>query len=1171
MVLNKIKNPLTGRFVLKTGRVGKSILKERKQKRDAKRQEKIAKKLINRLEQIEQIETKKKNIKMTKNEIAKLSEDIKNVIGIQTNLLNNDVDNFDIGSFENETKARYNLMTNGSIKAGFELSKYGGLEQKEVKKMMGLLDVMSIKGNVLFIITLDDAMKTEKYFTLNKQNRDQIIRILSNGGLYDANYAGHGSDVIVEAFGSGVYNIRVEQISDNKKSLFGKRSDSALFFKRINTSIIDLSKYQIIRKSDPIELIDEHCLIYAFRKLNIPEKYIMSVTSHFETGAYIAKASLHEIAKIIKRNIIVRQYARDTGNKSGISQKKQNFKVNEEYETIELCIYDDHYFVYEKMDITEYAIKNYEKLKNIENFKNINKILIKNGKPYYTRTSTGMADNLFVIRQLDLQGYFKDDETLKKTAMATTTENKISLENIENEQKLYEYKPKEDEEATIFFADTETDTSEEHTPLMIGCAKMRDENTLWSVRIFERSDSLHNMVCRFLDYVIQQSKTEKIYVYFHNLKYDLMVLLANIYLMDSPCEKDGQIYSVKVLYKKRIIEFRDTYKLIPCALSEFCETFKLPEDLKKKEYIGYGYYRTSNQPQDKEDKQTKHDKENVKIGEYIKHLKDKDIIPFMKLITEDDGLLFGYDHDKKTFKAWDYYKHYLRYDVFVLMEGMRVFKNSINQMTEGKMNLFNYLTISSLTYSFFSCKGSFDGMYSVTGQLRDFIGESVKGGRVCANTKYERKVIVGKTSDYDSVSCYSSSIVRLCKEWGFAKGKCKKLNSMSELKEDYYYIIKIRINKINKHQQMPFVSYKDTEGILQYTNDIPKCGYIETTVDRYTLEDWVLFQGIEYEFITGIYWDQGYNQEMGKFTQNLFDDRLRYKSEKNDAMQGVIKLMLNSSFGRTMIKKTTIKKELIRDCHDKNNKKYGEIKENYYNRINKKFHVIKSIEKLNDNQSQLVMTHYDDTYNLAFVGCAILSYSKRIMNEVFNVANDLKIPIYYTDTDSMHLPLEGIKPIENEFRNRYGKELNGKQLGQFHTDFKIEVDEDDKVLKKQKEEDIERRFKGCEIYAPRSLVLGKKTYIDELVRINKDGEKLTGLHYRMKGMTQEGIIHEADKNHGGDIFKLYEHLANHPTLMTLNPKGKFMIEYKNKRAITRADGKFTRTVDFRSKEEKLKN
>ena len=47
---------------------------------------------------------------------------------------------------------------------------------------------------------------------------------------------------------------------------------------------------------------------------------------------------------------------------------------------------------------------------------------------------------------------------------------------------------------------------------------------------------------------------------------------------------------------------------------------------------------------------------------------------------------------------------------------------------------------------------------------------------------------------------------------------------------------------------------------------------------------------------------------------------------------------------------------------------------------------------------------FDDFYVPNFIGIQILSMSKRIMNEVMCLAEDLNIPIYYQDTDSAHLP-----------------------------------------------------------------------------------------------------------------------------------------------------------------------
>ena len=56
----------------------------------------------------------------------------------------------------------------------------------------------------------------------------------------------------------------------------------------------------------------------------------------------------------------------------------------------------------------------------------------------------------------------------------------------------------------------------------------------------------------------------------------------------------------------------------------------------------------------------------------------------------------------------------------------------------------------------------------------------------------------------------------------------------------------------------------------------------------------------------------------------------------------------------------------------------------------------------------MVKTHktIDDHFVPIQAGIEVLSWSKRIMNEVMCLAEDLGIDIYYEDTDSMHLPEE---------------------------------------------------------------------------------------------------------------------------------------------------------------------
>ena len=69
------------------------------------------------------------------------------------------------------------------------------------------------------------------------------------------------------------------------------------------------------------------------------------------------------------------------------------------------------------------------------------------------------------------------------------------------------------------------------------------------------------------------------------------------------------------------------------------------------------------------------------------------------------------------------------------------------------------------------------------------------------------------------------------------------------------------------------------------------------------------------------------------------------------------------------------------------------------------------------------------------LGCQILSYSKRIMKQVMCLADDQNIKIHYQDTDSMHIEAHKVDMLNRLYKRKYGKELIGEELGQFHNDF----------------------------------------------------------------------------------------------------------------------------------------
>ena len=158
------------------------------------------------------------------------------------------------------------------------------------------------------------------------------------------------------------------------------------------------------------------------------------------------------------------------------------------------------------------------------------------------------------------------------------------------------------------------------------------------------------------------------------------------------------------------------------------------------------------------------------------------------------------------------------------------------------------------------------------------------------------------------------------------------------------------------------------------------------------------------------------------------------------------------------------------------------------------------------------------------------------MNEVMCTAEDNNIPIYYQDTDSMHIENDLIPLLADKFRERFGRELIGKNLGQFHNDF----------------DELDHNPVSIESY-----FLGKKAYIDKLT--NDDNE--IAYHIRMKGVTGSCIELEAERQFDGDVMMLYKYLADNKhlkfNLTDVAPKFK---SNKNRTVCNITD--FKRTIKF---------
>ncbi len=991
---------------------------------------------------------------------------------------------------------------------GEEFFKKTTLTERQANTFLN--DIMNKK----YLIKLKLAgEKKIQFLPVNQNTQGYLFELLTKGFIKFSSLDGFGSDTIEDITKDEIQDMKIVKMDEPKRKIKNK---DGKFFPYINTSNLDLSKYQIYNQEQAYEIEKrEHCLIQALILSGVGEEIVNQIKLSYVSGVHIRKSDLPKIASICKRNINLH-----TMKESEISiQKIQGDAERGKNSVINIALFEEHYFLLEDTEYTLFFIKNYEKLSKVENPYAVNRIKIVNGKEYYYRTNeTKKINSLIVVYNLFKQDYFKklDLTRFEECSSNVKTRDNIFLGNIENEQRPVRLgkNSEEDDETTssrvgetplIYYADCESFVDmQPHRLYLLGVVS--DKNDV--VNIFNVCESSpEQVVYNFLKVVSNNGKQNSI-VYFHNLKYDYHILEQYLNIK-SKVVKDNQVYSIKVFFRNSTIELRDSYKLIPIKLASFQENFKLPSEYSKKEAIAYTFYTENN------------NNKTTNINEYITLLKETDKSTFLENMKTEPT----YDKKNNTFNPLTYYKEYLRLDCLCLKKGLIEFNKLIEQATNG-MSIYDSLTISSLTDKYMKLNGAYNDVYEVSANLRDYISKAVYGGRVCVNEKYKKEIIEGKISDYDGVSLYPSSINRLCREIGLPTGMAKRLNGKNW--ENFKYsILTIQVLKVNKKQQMPFIACKDG-GVINYSNEAPKEPII---IDSITLQDYIKFHQIDYEVLDGVYWEGNFNSKMGELINNLFQTRMRYKKDR-PALANTIKLMLNSSYGKTIMKKSNTETKIVYNDNEG---------ENFNSYVYNNFNTIKSYRQLNKYNFEIEKICFDDSYNRGHIGCAILSMSKRIMNEVFDVANEIECPIYYTDTDSLHCNFDDVSKIEARYKEVYGKELNGKNLEQFHTDFNL---------------------KGAcsEIYATKSIFLGKKSYMDYLESKDKNGNTINGFHIRLKGITEAGLEHSASK-YEDSYVGLFTELSKGKTIkMLLNPKDKVLFEYKKGHVSTKSE--FYREVKF---------
>lgn len=995
------------------------------------------------------------------------------------------------------------------------------------------------------------------------------------------------------------------------------------YFQYINNTKMDLSSLQIYNKEQYEQKLKdgiENCLISSLRLLGQDEASLNSIsimtTKYVKTdneksliSDNISVRELEKVAKKLQKYLVIHKASNDI---NGVFKFKPSYKGDKKDPKMELVLYKDHYMPMMELKYNKFAIKNYRDIEHLPDWENIWK---KKSDDKYVRKTVfskkTFIDTREIVRELNKNPEYCTKHKILSEHLVYTVKDETYLDDIENEQHEIKIKEKKKVEfKKTFFADCETYTDHKKVrPFLIG-----------SIELQESKVSINNDVESFIQHIITGSKKgENILVYFHNAKFDYSVMFKNTNKI-SECVKDGQFYQAKILDIKTgvYITIRDSYKHIQLPLSAFKDSLKLKVG-KLDCYMPYSLFdcRTIKTKSISLDSLIAHsldtenfsdiEKLNVRKTKMIRKKKKKknSFVQFTeadfdkkqgvtekKFLLEETALYEIIEDEKydtiksyiyktksgnKKFRHMDFMTDYLKYDCLTLKEGYMKHRQNIfnlcDKLNIDRLDILEILTTSSLAHQMVTSIGGYDGVYEISGNLRRFVQESVQGGRVCTkgNKKHHSTNDgLGRMMDFDARSLYPSGIYRLLQALGgIPKGKCKLMTEDEIKNNKVYYVAEVEVTNIKNNQQISFFNYKTKNGSRLYDGDFekfkqenPKCKMI---IDKFTLEDYVKYQGMEFNFIKGVYWSE-FSPIMSEFTQSLYKKRIEYKSWRNDEgdlLQGVVKLILNSMYGKTLLKPSTSRivfkpnqKKLIRNGEIMKDEEGRWLYESpAQNFLEKNYNTINSMVKGKFVTKFTINANDFNSKNSCHIGTAILSMSKRIMNEVMDVANTKKIEIVYQDTDSMHMPMDKVPLLQKAFHEKFNRELIGPDLGQFHNDLAANFSINGVQVS------------ALDCYSETCIILGKKAYYDEnkilesesnIKKIktafdaynkknntnkkysDSDWMHLTQDHIRLKGVGSKSF-----KKNWGNVKETFEELYNGIAKQFDLAKGYPKFEFRN--------------------------
>ncbi|CAL6005040.1 DNA_polymerase [Hexamita inflata] len=787
-------------------------------------------------------------------------------------------------------------------------------------------------------------------------------------------------------------------------------------------------------------------------------------------------------------------------------------------DVVRIGLYREHYFIYDtNVEVSNFWLNNFQKYKTYQKYlDNTNIVQVREtSNNICVTTGKSQNDSITVIRMMHELNMFEEIKDYNEFNYKENSKQVISAPDNAQDycSETKEFIEKENHFDKILYADTEAFTIDSEGKYI----KHKCYLCVWADGDIIKSSRDVNGLVRYIDkcYIDEKHDAKKnnfpdkqILIYMHNLSYDCQFILKEQYQIEDMIQNNGKVLQFSFsIYNRQGLKiqfvFRDSYIMISKKLSELPEMFLSVEEQKtiQKEIMCYNYYT-----------EERYVNNIGNIEEASKFISNHTKQEFISVLKKSDCMI-----DDNCFDMQKYALFYCKQDVIVLQKCVQKFAQLLKENMD--MNLFNYISISSLALSYQLKKQCFNKVYKVNGLLRQFLQQFVIGGRCM--TAYNKKQILlfKKILDFDAVSLYPSAQYRTYYPAGKLYTLTPELIQHYNVKENLFQItekssskdqntlyLEVKLFKGNDFivRGFPLLSQK-VDGVRQFTNDIDKEN--RYFVDTIGLQELVLRQNYKYEIISGVYAKERDYTIQGVI-KYMFEERVKCKKQKNP-LQEIYKLMLNSSYGKTIEGDRNETVEIYEDL----------------SQLFKKYDQINSIQQYGNKFCVKLEKECCEQTGYHHVGIQILSMSKRIMNEVMVLADDLGLNIYYQDTDSMQIQKNDLKILSKQFKKQYNRQLIGEQMGQFHSDFKSKS--------------------GKVAYGRDGIYISIKVYcvklrVEKIVKkddenevkneVKKDDKKQVkqfcyDYHIRMKGITSECITQKADKLYKGDVIKLYEDLA----------------------------------------------